>query len=244
MLGRGQTPPKRSPTASRSPGTGPPQLAELSEPVRCRRFGRRRVDRRRSRASAAQAFRDETVPKQVDNTYLGDRERPCGGDIIGHPVNPSHTTMQTSLTPQFLFQSRLAASISPLSAGAGPQPPDVALAIDADPDHGVDGPVRHLSVANFDHDAVDEDHRVGMVDRALVPTAQRAVRPAHRGSSPPRPSPAPTLLHSLCPLPAGHRPTLPNGPARRSARPCSVAILAKGIRWTSDPDGKSGISDV
>jgi hypothetical protein len=49
-----------------------------------------------------------------------------------------------------------------LAAGAGPQPEDVALAVEADPDRGVDRPVGDLPIADLDHDRIDEDRRVDL----------------------------------------------------------------------------------
>ena len=56
-----------------------------------------------------------------------------------------------------------------LTAGAGPQPEDVPLAVEGDPDRGVERPVRDLPVADLDHDRVDEHRRVDRVERAGCP---------------------------------------------------------------------------
>ena len=47
------------------------------------------------------------------------------------------------------------------AAVAGPQPEEVALALDGDPDDHIDRPADDLPVADLDHDRVDEDHRTG-----------------------------------------------------------------------------------
>ena len=46
----------------------------------------------------------------------------------------------------------------------GPQPEDVAFAVQADTDRGVDGPVGDLPVADLDHDRVDEDRGVDLIE--------------------------------------------------------------------------------
>ena len=50
-----------------------------------------------------------------------------------------------------------------LTAGAGPQPQHVLLPGQADPDRGVDRPVGDLAVTDLDHDRVDENRRVDLV---------------------------------------------------------------------------------
>ena len=56
-----------------------------------------------------------------------------------------------------------------LTAGPGPQPQDVLLAGQGDPDRGIDRPVRDLPVADLDHDRVDEDRGVDRVERPGLP---------------------------------------------------------------------------
>ena len=59
-----------------------------------------------------------------------------------------------------------------LTAGAGPQPQHVLLPGQADPDRRIDGPIGDLAVTVLDHDRVDEDRRVdllqGRVDQACI----------------------------------------------------------------------------
>ena len=79
----------------------------------------------------------------------------------GNPINPSHTTMQTSLTPLFLnFGQDMPPILRPLTTRAGPQAKDVTFTIDGDPDGGVDRAVRDLTAPNLHHNAVDKDDRV------------------------------------------------------------------------------------
>src|ERR687898_1020225 len=56
-----------------------------------------------------------------------------------------------------------------LAAVAEPQSEDVAFPVDRDPDDDVDGLVAHSAVANFDHDGVDKDDRVDLVQRPVHP---------------------------------------------------------------------------
>ena len=51
----------------------------------------------------------------------------------------------------------------------GPQPQNVPLAIDGDADGDVDRPVGDLAVTDLDHDRVDEDRRVDLIQRAHCP---------------------------------------------------------------------------
>ena len=84
----------------------------------------------------------------------------------GRPLRPSQTTKKVSLTP------RLRRSVSTLilrtkgralTTGAGPQPRHVLLPGQAHPDRGVDRPVGDLAIADLDHDRVDEDRRIDLV---------------------------------------------------------------------------------
>src|SRR6185437_3532017 len=87
----------------------------------------------------------------------------CGQTLLttsGSPLSPSHTTKKTSLTPRLRRSvSTLIQNFAPLTAGAGPQPEDVALPGQAHPDRSVERPVADLSVADLDHDGVNEDRR-------------------------------------------------------------------------------------
>src|SRR2546427_10540941 len=56
-----------------------------------------------------------------------------------------------------------------LATGAGPQPEDVLLTLEAHADRGVDRPVRDLPVADLDHDRVNEDRGVNRIQRPLLP---------------------------------------------------------------------------
>ena len=60
--------------------------------------------------------------------------------------------------------------LRPLTTGAGPQAEDVLLPGLADPDRGVDRPVRDLAVAHLDHDRVDEHRRVDALQGARWPS--------------------------------------------------------------------------
>ncbi len=55
------------------------------------------------------------------------------------------------------------------AAGAGPQPEDVLVAGQVDPDRGVERPVRDLAVADLDVDRVDEDRGVHLLQRPRGP---------------------------------------------------------------------------
>ena len=88
----------------------------------------------------------------------------------GRPLSPSQTTMQTSSTPRFLISVRTPSqNFAPFRAVAGPQPEDVAFAVDADPNRDIDGSVGDLPVADLHHDRVDEDHRIDPVQRPVAP---------------------------------------------------------------------------
>jgi hypothetical protein len=53
----------------------------------------------------------------------------------------------------------------PTTPGAGPQPEDVLVASQVDPDRCVERPVRDLAVADLDVDRVDEHRRVDLLQR-------------------------------------------------------------------------------
>ena len=97
----------------------------------------------------------------------------CGQTLpttSGSPFSPSQTTKNMSLTPRFL------SSVSTRIQNFAPSPPAPAhsprmslLAVEGDPDRGVDRPVGDLAVADLDHDRVDEDRRVDLVQRPGLP---------------------------------------------------------------------------
>src|SRR5215469_2906406 len=55
------------------------------------------------------------------------------------------------------------------AAGAGPQPEDVFVPGERDPDGSVDGPVGDLPVPHLDHHRVDEDGCVDLIERPVAP---------------------------------------------------------------------------
>src|SRR5680860_1906224 len=81
----------------------------------------------------------------------------------GSPLRPSQTTEEVSLTP------RLRRSVSTLIQNFAPSPPVPAhrprtsFSGQGDPDRRVDRAVGDLAVADLDHDRVDEDGRVDLV---------------------------------------------------------------------------------
>src|SRR3954452_9380639 len=84
----------------------------------------------------------------------------------GSPFGPSQTTKKVSLTPRLRRSvSTLIGELRALPTGAGPQPQDVLLSGQGDPDRGVDRPVGDLPVTDLDHDRVDEDRRVDLLQR-------------------------------------------------------------------------------
>ncbi len=56
-----------------------------------------------------------------------------------------------------------------LAAVAGPDPEDVASALDRDGHRNIDGPVGYLAIANLHVDGVHEDHGVDAIERARLP---------------------------------------------------------------------------
>lgn len=50
-----------------------------------------------------------------------------------------------------------------LTLVVGPYPEDVLVVVQVDPDRGVDGLVAGLAVADLDHDRVDPDRGVGLL---------------------------------------------------------------------------------
>ena len=93
----------------------------------------------------------------------------------GRPLSPSQTVMQTSSTPRFLISvSTESQNFAPFAAVSGPQPEDVAFAVDADADRDVDRPVRDLPVTDLDVDRVDEHHRVDPVQGPVLPLGHLA----------------------------------------------------------------------
>ena len=93
----------------------------------------------------------------------------CGHTLpttSGSPFSPSQTTKNDVLHAAVAQVGEHAhPELRALTAGAGPQPEDVALAGQADPDRGVERPVGDLPVADLDHDRVDEDRRVDLIQR-------------------------------------------------------------------------------
>jgi hypothetical protein len=55
------------------------------------------------------------------------------------------------------------------AALAGPDTQDVAVAVDADPDDHVEGPVGDLPVTDLEMDRVDEQHRIHAVQGPMLP---------------------------------------------------------------------------
>src|SRR5881398_2195407 len=92
----------------------------------------------------------------------------CGQTLdttSGSPLSPSQTTKNTSPIPRF-FRSVSTAiqKLRALTTAAGPEPEDVPLTSQRDADRRVERAVGDLTVADLDHDRVDE-HRG--VDRAV-----------------------------------------------------------------------------
>ena len=71
--------------------------------------------------------------------------------------------------PVFHVQQHRHPELGAFPAGPRPQPQDVFAAVQGHPDRGVDRPVGDLTVADLHHDRVDEDRRVDLVQRPVLP---------------------------------------------------------------------------
>ena len=75
-----------------------------------------------------------------------------------------------SLTPRFLISvSTLIQNFAPFATGPGPEAEDVFLAGQRDADRRIDRPVGDLAVTDLDHDCIDEDRRIHLVQRPVLP---------------------------------------------------------------------------
>src|SRR6202048_746020 len=84
----------------------------------------------------------------------------------GRPLRPSQTRKNTSLMPRLRRSvSTLIQNLAPSPPVEGPQHEDVLIAVEGDPDRGVERPVRDLPVADLHDDGVDEHGRVNLVQR-------------------------------------------------------------------------------
>ena len=190
----------------------------------------------------------------MDDAGLHDRLRPHVADDLGQAFQA--VADQEEHVPHAAVAQvgeHAHPELRALAAGAGPQPEDVLVAVQGDPDRGVDRPVGDLPVADLDHDRVDEHRRVDLVQRPgapsrvissitlsvireivslLTPTRRRSRRSAPRS---PRWS---TLSHTATTRSRRHRTaaaaassrsaarTCPPGPAARRSRTCPVARSA------------------
>ena len=90
--------------------------------------------------------------------------------VVGGAFRPSQTRKNNSLTP------RLRRSGSTLIQNFAPSPPVPAhrprtslVPVETDPDRRIERPVRDLTVADLDHDRVDEHRRVDLIQRPVRP---------------------------------------------------------------------------
>jgi len=92
---------------------------------------------------------------------LDHRLLPHGVDRIRQAFQPvAHEHEHVGDTPVLDLGEHVQPELRSVSAVAGPDPEDVAFAVHGDPDRHVERLVRDLAVADFDHDRVDEHHRV------------------------------------------------------------------------------------
>ncbi len=116
----------------------------------------------------------ERRAQQMDHTGLHDRRRPHLADGLGQPFAPiadQHAPVADAAIAQFGEDLR-----PELAAAAGPQPEDVAAAVDGDGQRDLDRPVGDLPVADLHMNRIQEDHRTHRVERPVLPT-----RPSRRG---------------------------------------------------------------
>ena len=99
----------------------------------------------------------------MDDAGLHDGLWPDIADDLGQPLQP------VADQEEHVFDAAVAQvgehghpELRAFSALPGPQPEDVAFAVQADTDGGVDGPVGDLPVTDLDHDRVDEDRGVDL----------------------------------------------------------------------------------
>ena len=75
-----------------------------------------------------------------------------------------------SLTPRFFRSVRtLIQNFAPLTTSASPEPQNVLLARQRDPDRGIDGPVRDLTITDLDNNRINEDRRINALKGAVDP---------------------------------------------------------------------------
>ena len=166
-----------SPQPDRSPGSGCPTCSvELVE----RRPGGGGVDGGVDRLQVALELvpvlaggQPERVADQVDDAGLHDRLRPHVADHVGQALQPVADHEE-----RVRHAAVACRSVSTLIQNFAPSPPVPAhsprmslLPVQGDPDRGVDRPVGDLPVADLDHDRVDEDRRVDLVQRPVRPTS-------------------------------------------------------------------------
>ena len=109
----------------------------------------------------------EGVADQVDDAGLHDGLRPHVADHLGQSLEAVADQEERVLDAAVAEVGQHAhPELRALTAGAGPQPEDVLLPGQGDPDRGIDRPVRDLAVADLDHDRVDEDRGVDLAPAA------------------------------------------------------------------------------
>jgi hypothetical protein len=102
--------------------------------------------------------------------HLHDRGRPHGADHLRqslqavaddeeHILDATVTQVREHAHPE----------LRALTTGARPEPQDVPFAVEGDTDRRVERAVGDLPVADLDHDRVDEDRRVDLLERSHGP---------------------------------------------------------------------------
>ena len=161
------------PQADDRPVAGTPGLGELVERGPGGISVHRRVDRldvALERVPVPLGGQVEGVADQVHDAGLHDRLRPGVAHHLGQalqPVADHEEHVPDAPVPQ--VRQHAHPELGALPAGPGPQAQDVLLTSEGDADGSVDRPVGDLPVPHLDHDRVDEDGRVDLIERTLLP---------------------------------------------------------------------------
>src|ERR1700689_1241521 len=111
----------------------------------------------------------------MDHTRLDGRELPSRGDRLREALQPIADRDADVLHAGVLDLGEDAQpELRALAAIAGPEPEDVALAVDGHADHDIHRLVRDLSVTDLDDHCVNEDHRVDLAAAgSAIPSSPR-----------------------------------------------------------------------
>ena len=92
----------------------------------------------------------ERVADQVQDTGLGHRQRPSGADCVGEALEAvADDDADVVDAPVLDLGQGAPAELGAFAAVTGPQPQDVAVTFDGDPNHHVVRPVGDLAVTDL-----------------------------------------------------------------------------------------------